>query len=402
MKSLICMVVAVVVLGLSTALGQEPSKDLRKAPERIVNVRALAFSADGQQLAACSGEPKDKGEVVVWNAKTHKVNWVHKSERGMSMVAFSPDGKTLAVGSFTENCFLLDAETGKVQATLPGHGESARCVAFTPDGQTLAVGSYDQTIRLWDWRARKVTQTLEGQGDKVYSVAFLRDGKTLASGGSVGSACLWDTADGKLLRRWDGGATPLAFDPKGKWLATAGNDSTVTLRSIEDYDKKLAHYDRIFAYRLLVIHPSAKCFAASSGFNNVVNIFPIDLRQATLAEEKRARELMVHWDKDAFEEREKASADLAKLGHVAKPLLAKAAKDAASADVRIRARELLKLLGAPKALAELKGHDESVACASFSPDGQILATGDRSGLVLLWDTASYKLTATLTWPASAR
>ncbi len=400
MKSFMCVAAVIAAIWHCTAYGQEPSKDLRKAPERTINMRALVFSADGQQLAACCGEPKDKGEVVIWNAKTQKVNWVHKIDRGMSAVAFSPDGKTLAVGSFTENCILMDADTGKVQATLPGHGESARSLAFTPDGQILAVGSYDQTIRLWDWRARKVTQTLEGQNDKVYSLAFLRGGKILASGGSSSSACLWDAADGKLLHRWERGASPLAFDPKGKWLATAGNDSTVTLRSIEDYEKKLALYDRIYAYSLLVIHPDATCFAAGNGSTNVIKIFPIDLQQATPADEKRARELMALWDKDSFEVREKASQDLAKMGHVAKPLLAKSAKDGVSAEVRIRARERLKLLGAPKSLAELRGHDENVTCAAFSPDGQILATGDRSGLVCLWDTSAYKLKGAMKWPAS--
>jgi len=404
MKALLQNAVAAVVLSLSvsplSSLCQEQSKDLLKPSERSLNVRALVFSPDGQQLAGSSGEPEDNGEVVVWDAKTHNVRWVYKIERGMPAVAFSPDGKTLAVGSFTENCFLIDADTGKVQATLPGHGESARSLAFTPDGQTLAIGSYDQTIRLWDWRAGKVVQTLKGQADKVYSVAYLPDGKTLASGGSRGSACLWDAASGKLLHKWERGAMPLAFDPKGQWLATAGNDSSVTLRSIEDYDKALAHYDRIFAYRLLVIHPSAKSFAANSGMDTVVSIFPIDLQQTTKADEKRARALMALWDEEAFEVREKASQDLAKMGNVTKALLSKAAKDSASAEVRIRARELLRLLGAPKPLAQLRGHHDNVMCASFSPGGQILATGSRDGSVLLWDTATWKLKTKIKWPES--
>ena len=79
------------------------------------------------------------------------------------------------------------------------------------------------------------------------------------------------------------------------------------------------------------------------------------------------------------------------MGHAAKPLLSKAVQDTSSAEVRIRARELLRLLGNPKPLADLRGHEESVGCGSFSPDGQILATGDRSGLILLWDTSTYKL-----------
>jgi WD40 repeat protein len=397
---LVCAWAVAVVCGLSASFAQERPRDLLKPPERFVNIRALAFSADGGNLAGCSGEPEDPGEVVVWDARTRQVRWTYKIKRGMPSVAFSPDGKTLAVGSFTEDCYLFDADTGKLRATLPGHGESARSVAFTPDGRTLAVGSYDQTIRLWDWRAGKVTRILRGQQDKVYRLAYLPDGSVLASGGSMGSSCLWDGASGKLLRKWERGAMPLAFDPHGQWLATAGNDSSVTLRSLKDHDRVLAHYDRIFAYQLLIVHPSARAFAASSGWDTAIRVFPIDLRQPTPADEKRARELMGLWDDEAYAVREKASQELARMGNVARAHLAKAARESASAEVRIRAREVLRRLGSPEPLAQLRGHDESVLCACYSPDGQVLATGRRDGLVLLWDTATYQRRATITWPKS--
>jgi WD40 repeat protein len=393
---------AAAACGLSAAPAQERSRDLVRPAERVVNVRALAFSADGKQLAACSGEPTDPGELVVWDAKTHEVRWTNRIERGMPSLAFSPDGKTLAVGSFTENCFLFDSDTGKVLATLPGHGESARSVAFHPDGKTLAVGSYDQTIRLWDWRAGRVTKQLTGQADKVYSVAYTTDGKRIASGGPGRSACLWDAAGGKLLHRWDSGSMPVAFDPRGEWLATAGNDSSVSIWSVKDYDRVLAHYDYIFAYRFLVLHPTAKSFAAHSGMDTAVRIFPIDLRQATPADEQRVRELVARWDEESFAEREKASQDLVRMGDVTRPLLAKAAREAASAEVRIRAREVLRLLGTPKSLADLRGHDETVLCAAFSPDGQTLVTGGRDGRVLLWDTATYQRRTTMEWPKHVR
>jgi WD40 repeat protein len=393
-----CMSVTFLVCCLSASLAQERSKDLLKPSERILNLRNLAFSADGRLMAGCCGEPTDKGEVVVWDTKTHKVLWFYKIDKGMPSIAFSPDGKVLAVGTFMENCYLFVAETGKLQATLPGHGESARSVAFAPDGRTLAVGSYDETIRLWDWRAGKVLQQLEGQLDKVYRLAYLPNGKILASGGSHGTACLWDMAKSDLLKRWDHDSSPIAFDPQGLWLATAGNDASVSIRSLEDYDKVLARYEGVFAYQLLLIHPTSKAFVAHSGMNTLIRVFPLDLQQATPADEKRAQELIAVWDEESYEVREKASRDLAKMGYVAKPLLSKIVKDSPSAEVRVRARELLRVLDNPKALAELRGHDEYVRCASFSPDGQILATGDQSGLILLWNTATYKQIATIHWP----
>jgi WD40 repeat protein len=380
-----------------TSLAHAQSKDLRKPAERIINMRAIVFSPDGRLLAAASGEPEDAGEVVVWDAKTNVVRWRHKIDRGMPALTFSPDGKTLAVGSFTENCLLFAADTGRPLPPLPGHGKAARSVAFSPDGATLAVGSYDKSIRLWDWRAGTVLKTLEGHTEFVNFLAYLPGGARLASGDRDGGAIIWDHAKAAPLHQWERRASPIAFDPQGKWLITAGNDGTVTIRSLDDYEKTLAHYDNIYAYQTLVVHPSGNAFASNAGWSAVLDIFPIELRSATPADDKRATQLMALWDDDSYEVREKASRELIALGPPIKPLLTKAANDGSSAESRIRAREALRQLGQPKPVAQLRGHEENVACAAFSPDGQFVAVGGRDGRVLIWETVNYRLTTTLKW-----
>jgi len=75
-------------------------------------------------------------------------------------VAFSPDGKTLASGSYDNTVILWDvAKRQQVGAPLAGHSSSVTSVAFSPDGKTLVSGSYDKKVMLWDvdvqsWVAR--------------------------------------------------------------------------------------------------------------------------------------------------------------------------------------------------------------------------------------------------------
>ena len=55
-------------------------------------------------------------------------------------------------------------------------------VSFSPDGRTLASGSYDDTIRLWEVSTGRHLRTLTGHTSLVFSVSFSPDGQTLASG----------------------------------------------------------------------------------------------------------------------------------------------------------------------------------------------------------------------------
>jgi WD40 repeat protein len=64
-------------------------------------------------------------------------------------VTFSPDGQTLASGSWDDSVRLWDVGTRKQRSSTIAHIHRVTCVAFSPDGKLLATGGHDATIKLW-------------------------------------------------------------------------------------------------------------------------------------------------------------------------------------------------------------------------------------------------------------
>ena len=170
----------------------------------------IAYLPDGTRLAVASS-------IGIWMYDTQTYQEValltgHTSR--VESIAFSPDGRTLASGSFDETISLWNAITGAHKVTLTGHTGGVNSVAFSPDARTLASGSRDQTVRLWNAITSEQKQTLTGHTNSVYSVAFSPDGWTLASGGWDQTVRLWDAVTGeqkRTLTGHTGGVNSVAF-----------------------------------------------------------------------------------------------------------------------------------------------------------------------------------------------
>lgn len=199
---------------------------------------ALAFSPDGQYLAAGFGSPhlfrlnNTQGPAIpvkVWNVETQELVAVLNGHFGQCVsVTFSEDGSLLATGSHDRTARIWDTETWRLRHVLECPGQQVLDVAFSPDRRFLAMADYAGEIHIWDVESGERLQTLRGHSNVVAAVAFSRDGRTLASASFDETVRLWNTATWRELTRLDPGSTlldkiaGLTFSPDGTRLLSAG------------------------------------------------------------------------------------------------------------------------------------------------------------------------------------
>jgi WD40 repeat protein len=143
----------------------------------------------------------------------------------MNLLAFTPDGRTLAFGGTDNVVRLWDVTTGKEALPLGGHQSTVSAAALSPDGRLIATGGGDGVIRLWDPATGRERGQFPGHGTRTASLAFGGGGRLLISAGSerTGGADptirVWVVAPGKPLRHFPGAIAVLS--PDGNLLVTA-------------------------------------------------------------------------------------------------------------------------------------------------------------------------------------
>ncbi len=205
----------------------------RKTPAPVTS---LAFSPDGKLLAV--------GGYRVVRLLDPATGSVVRSVSGaidqVQALAWSTDGKLLAVGGGTPGesgeVILFETQTWKPIRKLTEHTEVVYAIAWKPNAMEIATGSLDKTARIWDANTGKCVHIIKDHADSVFGVAYSPDGKLLATGSADRSAKIFDTATWKrvaILSAHQDAVTHVAFNKDGTLLATAGADNNVRIWQVK-------------------------------------------------------------------------------------------------------------------------------------------------------------------------
>ncbi|MDE0087284.1 MAG: WD40 repeat domain-containing protein [Candidatus Poribacteria bacterium] len=390
---------------------------LRLGLERTYR-RPFALSPDGKTFATAS---RNDYKVQLWDTQTGKlkntltadakyvkmpaivngkpklVNYATKSAGSM---AFSPDGKTLAVASDGE-ITLWDPETAKPKFILT-ENESFYYLMFSPDGRTLAarcsVSLEGSRIYLWNIDTQNIQNSglrhiISDHNDEVSSVTFNHDAKILASGHNLEKIKLWDVVNGQLKTTCDGypyqlRVQSLAFIPNAETLASlniysqsSGGIAHILLwdaitgkyqKTLKGHGKAISNIRRIAHGGGIAFSPNGKLFVTGS-LDGTIRLWNTNTAVKDSVIQRLGGNLF--------------GPQKAKLkGHTHQILSIALSPDgdtiaSGSMDKTIRLWDVQKR----KLIATLEGHTDEIWTVAFSPDGLTLATGCRSGSIHLWN-----------------
>jgi WD40 repeat protein len=146
-------------------------------------VWSIAYSPDGQHIVSGSND----GIIRIWDAETGAAVGKPLDEHnggGVDSCCLLSRWATYCLRVRGHTVRIWDAKTGAaIGQPLKGHTDLVRCVAFSPDGRHIASGSYDCTIRIWDVKTGvAVGNPLEGHTDAVNVLLTVLMGSTSSLG----------------------------------------------------------------------------------------------------------------------------------------------------------------------------------------------------------------------------
>ena len=202
--------------------------------ETFGGVLSVAYSSDGKSLAI--GDTS--GEIRIWsNPDYQQLIALQGHDSWVWSIAFGCHGRLLASGSEDQTVRIWDLHTGQCLKVLSQHNSRVRTVAFSSDEKLLASGSEDQTVRIWDLHTGQCLKVLKGHTDWIRAISFNPKNSTqLASAGNDGTIKIWDIEKGNCVHSFRGHTNwvwSIDFSPNGQLLASSSEDKTIKIWKVD-------------------------------------------------------------------------------------------------------------------------------------------------------------------------
>jgi WD40 repeat protein len=219
-----------VVLIWDAVAGREVQRISRQGPHSFIGAQegALAFSPDGKTLAV-----SNPAGAHLYDVASGKLRFEPMGYAGMGRLAFSPDGAMLASSTSPDHLHIWDSGTGKplLRVDCPNHTDP---VLFSPDGKHFVTGDRTGIVHVFDAKSGDLRRRLDINGDndakvKYTIVRLAMDRTSITALGNRFEAKLqsrhtvWDLATGNVKQTTDfAGAFNEMFGPNGATFHMVG------------------------------------------------------------------------------------------------------------------------------------------------------------------------------------
>ncbi|HYM11783.1 MAG TPA: WD40 repeat domain-containing protein, partial [Bryobacterales bacterium] len=296
----------------------------------------------------------------------------------LTALAFSPDGKTLAVSAYRE-IVLHSPDGSAAPRRLAGVSERLLSLAFSKDGSTLAAGGGTPArfgeIQIWDVAAGTLRRSVMISNDTVFGASLSPDGARIAAGCTDNTVRIIDASSGAELHKvstHENWVLGTVFSVDGKQIVSVGRDRAAKLTDAASG----AFLENINLLRgelaAVARHPS----------KNVVVIGGED-RTPYVYQMERPKNMKIADDSTLIRKLDRQNGAIFALAW--SPDGRRIAVAGAAPEVNIYDADT------GQRIAACKGHTAGIYTVAFSADSNVLATGGFDGQVRTYEAGSGKL-----------